>query len=212
VTVVVSIVTILLPLPAQASTPTTAPSAIAAALVGDINAVRTRHGLTPYAISPELTALAQSWSRHQAARGDVFHNLDMYASLSGRDWSRVNENVGVGSTEADIEAAFEASPDHVANYVNTDYTHVGVGVVVTETGAIYVTEDFGQAAPARRPTAVPSAKSRVADRSTRVDGALAGAAPPVRTIAIQRPTRLSVGQSGRVRLVLEQLRALDNDR
>jgi hypothetical protein len=122
------------------------PAETSVALFADINAIRATHDLPPYAYSAELAALAESWSSHQAAAGDIFHNLALYDGLPPGHWLRLNENVGMGSNAADIEAAFVASADHLANYINPRYTDVGIGVVVTSDGATYVTEDFGQAA------------------------------------------------------------------
>lgn len=192
------------PRPARAETGSDA-SVIAARFVSDINALRQAHGLAPYGVSSQLADLALAWSRRQAAAGDVFHNLDMYATLSGRDWSRLNENVGMGPSQEAVEAAFEASPDHVANYLNARYTHVGVGVVVTASGGLFVTEDFGQAAAhaavRTRAATEPRAAAPVPP---------APPAPPV-TAPGAATTPTSPGPApARVILVLEQLRRLDN--
>jgi hypothetical protein len=214
VAVAAAMVTILLPsAPARAAS-VGDPDVLAAAFIADMNDVRISNGLAPYAVSDELTALATGWSVAQAAAGDIFHNLHMFDSVSGAHWSRLNENVGLGNSEASIEAAFVASPDHLANYLNTNYTHVGVGVVVADDG-IYVTEDFGQAATARGGLA-PAPPTTAASRT--VVPSPVSPPPPPTTVTSRAPADAVVSGSvaarpapaaARVVLVLEQLRTLD---
>jgi hypothetical protein len=208
VSVALAIVTILL-LPPSAHALSGDPDAVAAAFVSDINQVRAAYGLAPYEVSKELTWLAASWSANQAAAGDVFHNLRMFDSVSGANWSRLNENVGLGDSEDGIEAAFVASPDHLANYLNLNYTHVGVGVVVGD-GGIYVTEDFGQAAPAPRLPAAATPTVHGAPVPTPVSPPAATHSPttansPVTRLVAAAPVLIPA----RVVLVLDELRTLD---
>jgi hypothetical protein len=135
--------------------------------------------------------------------------------VSGAHWSRLNENVGVGDSQVSIEAAFMASPDHLANYLNTNYTHVGVGVVVASDG-IYVTEDFGEAATAP-PEPAPASPPAEAEPVV----VAAPVSPPARPVVVSSqatadPSVTSPAVAARpapaparVVLVLEQLRTLD---
>jgi hypothetical protein len=214
VAIAAALVTILLPpAPAKATT-----ADIGAALFFDLNEVRIGSGLVPYAYSTELATLAELWSQRQAEAGDIFHNLALFDGLPDGRWVRLNENVGVGNTEADIEAAFVASPDHLANYTNVRYTHVGIGVVVTPDGAIYVTEDFGQASQAVEPE-VQAAPTTIAT-SKAAPSTTVAASPTTRPRPTVVPHETTASwpasppqvPTPRLRQLIEQLQILDRAR
>jgi uncharacterized protein YkwD len=51
--------------------------------------------------------------------------------------------VGEGPTVMSLHDAFVASPGHYHNIVNPNFTHMGVGVVLTPEGRIWVSFVFG---------------------------------------------------------------------
>lgn len=140
------------------------PIADEAAFVARLNAVRAEHRLPPLSVDPRLTTLARAWAAKMAARGDIFHNLNL-PNDAPKEWLRVGENVGVanladdeaGAVEA-IHTAFVASPTHYANLVG-NYTKVGVGVVFAN-GQVFAAEEFmAVQPPARKATRATKARS-----------------------------------------------------
>jgi hypothetical protein len=59
-------------------------------------------------------------------------------------WVIVGENVGSGPSEAVINAAFMASPEHRANILRVAYRQIGVGYVIDRNGTLWVSEIFRQ--------------------------------------------------------------------
>ena len=112
------------------------------AFFSDLNAVRSSNGVAPLAIDYRLTAVAEGWSSHMAAVGNISHNPNLSSQVP-QPWLWVGENVGMGSSEPVLNQAFINSPEHFANMVNSHYNAVGVGVVYGG-GLVWVTVDFEQ--------------------------------------------------------------------
>jgi uncharacterized protein YkwD len=116
-----------------------------------INEVRAAAGLAPLAVDVQLTQVARAWSGVMAGEDTLYHNPH-FAEQVTSDWTRVGENVGTsiktGAGTAELVArlhdAFVASPPHHANILG-DYSQVGVGVVVTDAGKMWVTVNFAKA-------------------------------------------------------------------
>ena len=122
--------------------------------ISRLNGVRASKGLAALAVDGHLTDVARSWSGQMASSGTLSHNPNLGSQVSG--WRTLGENVGTGSTVDSIEQAFENSPHHYENMVDTGYTLVGIGVVIDGNGTIWVTEDFEQPASSPRPAAAPA--------------------------------------------------------
>jgi hypothetical protein len=58
-------------------------------------------------------------------------------------WRKLGENVGMGSSEPGLHAAFVASGSHLENLVDPAFDYVGVGVVAAD-GAMFVSQVFMQ--------------------------------------------------------------------
>ncbi|HVM64359.1 MAG TPA: CAP domain-containing protein [Acidimicrobiales bacterium] len=128
--------------PASAAAPGVSPT-IAMEFEWAIEVVRTQRGLPPLAIDPSVANGAQEWSGGMALFDTLVHDLKFSSELATIDpgWQAEGENVGVGGTPQSIEAAFVASPPHLANMLG-NFTHMGVGVFVDGAGRIWVTERF----------------------------------------------------------------------
>jgi Cysteine-rich secretory protein family len=142
-------------LPASAS-PADEESCFASA----INSARTAAGVAPLSIQGDLLRISRVWSQTMATAGHIFHNTNI-VNLVPSNWQTVGENVGVGPTCDSIAQAFMNSPEHKKNILDPAFTTVGVGVVDSSDGTVWVTEDFmgtGAALPApvvARPTPTP---------------------------------------------------------
>jgi uncharacterized protein YkwD len=103
-----------------------------------INGHRASNGLSPLARDSSLDAEARAWSQTMASNGGLSHS-DLGRFLP--PWSSVGENVGVGGSVSSIFRGLTNSSGHNANMLG-DFTHLGVGVWVDASGAIWTTHIF----------------------------------------------------------------------
>jgi len=89
----------------------------------------------------KISRYATEHSREMADSGYLFHSDDLAGVLDGVDWSMGGENVGVGSSLTDLEAAFMASKPHRRNILQTGFDQVAFGVVKSD-GSLWVTVIF----------------------------------------------------------------------
>jgi hypothetical protein len=127
------------------------------AFVDSINAARAERGLPALTVDEGLTLLAEQHSASMAGAGALAHtpNLGAVVARVHPEWTRIAENVGSGSGVAQINAALLGSAQHAAN-IYGPYNLIGVGVVTSPTGVLYVTETFVQGVPAPAAAPVPA--------------------------------------------------------
>lgn len=116
-----------------------------------IGAERTERGLGSLTPAVDLQTVARRHAQRMADRGEPYHNPDLGSEVQG--WDIVAENVGVGNDVDAIHTAFMGSPTHRDNILNGQVTELGVGVVASSDGRIWVVEIF------RRPMAPSPAKT-----------------------------------------------------
>ncbi|MGA9162347.1 MAG: CAP domain-containing protein [Actinomycetota bacterium] len=102
---------------------------------------RADHDRAPLELDLQLSRYAKRHSQDMADGGEIFHSDDLAAKLKGKDWSAGGENVGVGTSLTDLEAAFMASTPHRRNILDGDFDHVAIGVVESD-GDLWVTVIF----------------------------------------------------------------------
>ncbi|HYJ68992.1 MAG TPA: CAP domain-containing protein [Nocardioidaceae bacterium] len=92
------------------------------------NVARRNHGLPAFHRIPCLRRIAVRWSEHLAASGDFEHqNLGIIFRRCDRS-SSAGENIARGGISPRQMVRFwMRSPDHRANILNRDFTHLGVG-------------------------------------------------------------------------------------
>lgn len=133
-----------------------------------VNATRASRGLRPLDRVEGLVNVARQQSVRMVEQNRLYHNprLGLDLDALGLDWHWSGENVGVGPAVDTIEQAFLNSRHHYENIVRPEYTAIGVGVVSTGRGYVYVTQVFAQLGsvappapppPPPPPTAVPTA-------------------------------------------------------
>jgi hypothetical protein len=169
-----------------------------AAFVAATNQARAAAGLAKLTVSADLTAAATQQARNMADAGILFHTPDLGSGLCC--WLMVGENVGKGPSEALINAAFMASPEHRANILRTAYSQIGVGYVIDSSGALWVSEIF------RRPTgsvAPVTPKVIKVIKVIKVTPGSVAAAPrkPVVRVRVQRPPLVTVAAVAAVEVV-----------
>ena len=119
------------------------PQSEEAQFIADLNQLRVSKGLVPLSPDGHLTDIARGWSAVMVQQGSLSHNPNLAAQVGG-DWRKLGENVGVGASVDWLNQAFINSPHHYENMVDPDFRDVGVGVVDTDDGNIWVTVDFEQ--------------------------------------------------------------------
>lgn len=92
-------------------------------------------------LDAKISRYAIRHSREMARAGYLFHSDDLADVLDDVDWSLGGENVGVGSSLADLEAAFMASKPHRRNILEEDFENAAIGVVKSD-GNFWVTVIF----------------------------------------------------------------------
>ena len=105
-----------------------------------INSVRSARGLGRLRNDPELQRVAVGWTKRMAGSGRLAHNPNLGSEYHGM-WAKLGENVGRGGSAADIERAFEASPEHLRNILDPEFDSIAVSVVESG-GTLYVTQQF----------------------------------------------------------------------
>ncbi|HKB33456.1 MAG TPA: CAP domain-containing protein [Candidatus Dormibacteraeota bacterium] len=110
-----------------------------------INQDRARNGLGPLTWNSCLASVARSNAARMAAQGYISHtngpNVDLTCGL-GR---QAGENVGdwsAGVNDAQLNAMFVASPEHLANILGP-YHYVASAWVVAPNGYGYIAVEFG---------------------------------------------------------------------
>ena len=147
--------------PRGATTPATQ---LQVALLAQINAFRSAHGLVRLRVSSALTGVADGHSAQMARLGYFSHNsangqsfsarvARVYSPRGYRSWS-VGENLVWGAPDIGAAGAFRlwlSSPPHRANLLDARWREIGLGAVHAASApgvygggpATIVTADFG---------------------------------------------------------------------
>ena len=105
-----------------------------AAIVADINAARTAHGLRALVVTAGTTDVARRWAWHLAGAQYLSHNPSLASAIEhagSSAWGMVSENVG-NAPANDPSMLFDAymnSAPHRANILDPQARYIGVGVV-----------------------------------------------------------------------------------
>ncbi|HTY72623.1 MAG TPA: CAP domain-containing protein [Actinomycetes bacterium] len=139
------------------------------------NGARSANGVHALASAGDLASIAQRQAQRMADKGQLFHNPNLASEV--KNWQKVGENVGYGPDVQSIHNAFMHSPPHRANILDSDFTQIGVGVVV-KNGVVWVSEVFREPAgsastpkhhhaPTPKPSPSPKAKAKAKAKPTR---------------------------------------------
>jgi len=117
-------------------------------------AEETKGRARPLQWDARLAAIARVHSQEMVSNGFFGHEgadgslPDARISRVGIRWRASGENIAKYPDVIEAEAAFmnepRFQPNHRANILNPDYTHVGVGVVKGADGMFYITQEFAQ--------------------------------------------------------------------
>ena len=106
-----------------------------------VNQERARVGLPALSFDASLRESGRAQAARIAAARGLFHQ-DLQPLL-GQGWRTAGENVGGGPSIELLHPAFVASPGHYANIVNPSFAAMGVGVVVSADGTVWISSVFG---------------------------------------------------------------------
>lgn len=178
-------------------------SALEGQMLNSINADRVSAGIQPLAMSAWAQSFARNFSEKMMAAGSIWHNPDYFAKgRAAMGATLLSENVGYDSSIPANHLGFMRSPAHRANILDGRLTHVGIGVAVSPSGRVYVTEDFARipgggspGAPSSAPAALQKSPGAAgAPSAVPVELADAGRAGlEAETISLGRPT---TGETG----------------
>lgn len=117
-----------------------------AAIVNAVNSARAAAGLPALAVDWPMSVAGQNHSIAMAAAGTLYHTPDLAGAgnVMAPGWTALGENVGYSDNVTDVDNAFMASAEHRANILGP-YNLLGVGVVNTTDGRVWVTEEFARA-------------------------------------------------------------------
>jgi hypothetical protein len=126
---------------AGTAAPASATTSIERSFISDLNQARADNGRPALVVRADLVQVARGQAGRMASSDTLYHNPNLTSDVS--NWRCVGENVGYGPTESAVDAAFMASTPHRDNILDTDYTELGIGVVVSN-GRVWVAEVFRQ--------------------------------------------------------------------
>lgn len=131
------------------SSPGTAVTDEESLLASLVNGARAGAGLPPLSVSGALSDVARSHSASMAAAGSISHTGDLGGVVGSvvTDWTGVGENVAVSGSVTEAHNALMGSATHRANVLG-DFNVLGVGVVRSGDGRVWVTELFAKTATA----------------------------------------------------------------
>lgn len=114
-----------------------------------VNASRIEYGLEPLAYDENAGAAALGHSRDMAQNNYFDHHSPGGATLKNRvdeanvDYRMAGENIAMGHTSSIFSHhSLMNSPDHRANLLQQEYTHLGTGTAYDNDGTPYYTENF----------------------------------------------------------------------
>ena len=99
---------------------------------------RSSRGLGSLAFAEDLQTVARRHAQRMADQGEPGHNPNLGSEV--QDWEIVAENVGVGPDVDAIHEAFMDSTEHRDIILHPDLTQIGLGVVQTPDGRLWVVE------------------------------------------------------------------------
>ncbi len=108
--------------------------------VSRLNDLRAGEGLPALIVNSGFKSYARDWAKNMGDTDTLAHSE---FTVLFDPWTYLGENVGYGPSVSSIFNALVASPDHYANMVDPGFTHIGIGVWITDEGKMWTTHVFG---------------------------------------------------------------------
>ncbi len=113
-----------------------------------VNTARAENGLAPLKSDPGLQKVALAHSEEMLQLGYFAHNSPLHGSptdrlnAAGIIYTAAGENIAYAPTVDVAERGLMRSPGHRANILSSQYTRIGIGIVVTPFGTRMFTQEF----------------------------------------------------------------------
>ncbi|WP_371381356.1 CAP domain-containing protein [Sporomusa aerivorans] len=113
-----------------------------------LNQDRASNGLSALKSNSQLTKLAENYAGDMINRGYFSHyNPEGQSPFdrmtnAGISYKTAGENLAINTSVTAAEKAFMNSSGHRANILNSTYTDVGIGVMHSPSGSVYVVQEF----------------------------------------------------------------------
>ena len=145
-----------MPMPTPEPTPEPTEPAVNTAslersMVNKVNAARAAEGLPPLEVSSVLRSNARVHSADMADNNFFSHTSPTRGTFaarvnaSGISYSGAGENIAYNSSVSSAHSMLMGSSGHRANILNTDFTHIGIGIEWDESeGVFYITQWFAK--------------------------------------------------------------------
>jgi uncharacterized protein YkwD len=108
--------------------------------VSRVNDLRAGEGLPALIVDSGFKSYARDWAKVMGDTDTLAHSE--FTALFD-PWTYLGENVGYGPSVSSIFNALVASAGHYANMVDPGFTHIGMGVWITDEGKMWTTHVFG---------------------------------------------------------------------
>ena len=108
--------------------------------VSRLNDLRAGQGLPALIVDSGFKPYARDWAKNM---GDIDALKHGEFTALFDPWTSLGENVGYGPSVSSIFNALVASSAHYANMVDPGFTHIGIGVWITDEGKMWTTHVFG---------------------------------------------------------------------
>ena len=139
--------------PARSEAPPGVTSKVSAEVVDLTNVERTQNGHAPLRANLRLMRAAQLQAEQMVRAGQLAHvlpsaayprSVDRLAAVDYR-WQAYGENVALGqSSVAEVVDSWMHSRSHRTNILNPDFTELGAGYALDETGRPYYVQIFAR--------------------------------------------------------------------
>lgn len=106
------------------------------------NEERTAAGRRAFELDPQLSRVARRHTADMIAAGALEHTPPRQLARWTTNWTELNEDIGKGTDAASIFKSFMNSDPHRRRILDATYNHVGIGVLKSDSGHLWVTMVF----------------------------------------------------------------------
>jgi uncharacterized protein YkwD len=106
------------------------------------NEERSAAGRRTFRLDPQLSRVARRHTADMIAAGELEHTPPRQLARRTTNWIELNEDIGKGSTPGSIFRGFMNSAPHRRRILDATYNHVGIGVLKSGSGHMWVTMVF----------------------------------------------------------------------
>jgi uncharacterized protein YkwD len=106
------------------------------------NEERNAAGRRSFELDTQLSRVARRHTADMIAAGELEHTPPRQLARWTTNWAELNEDIGKGSSPDSIFDSFMNSAPHRRRILDATYNHVGIGVLKSDSGHMWVTMVF----------------------------------------------------------------------